>query len=192
MRIQFELLLMSVQNSKLRVSPASLLKKEAEQLIECIKNNLSLNTIKKIIAIAAQIHSLNPTLANEIMLKLVQSIQYAVKRVMASQSIQQAKAYQSCLSECMVILPSFRLSIQRFKTELSQWINQEQGQPAKSTTQSQSGVRAQSFSVNYGGAYDTKFNPVVPNDQQAKRPHPGKPILVGGIFIQPYLELVSE
>jgi len=170
----------------LRSSQASPLKSQAERLIESIQKAVSVDDIKMIMSVLNQIKAVNPTLANQLMLKLMTAIRLSLNTLMANANVPQLKHWLDCLKFCSQNMPELDTPLQDILNNVETWLE----------TQDHPGSRVkqvyQSASVYYAVMHDTEA--VKPTKQTPERhaPVPAKPVMLGGIFIEPYWGLVPE
>lgn len=170
----------------LRSSQVSPLKSQAERLIASIQKAVSIDDIKLIMRVLNQIKAVNPTLANQLMLKLVAAIRLSVNTLMANGNATQSKQWLDCLKFCSQNMPVLDTRLQDVLNSLETWL-ETQDHPGSSVKQVY-----QSASVYHTVLHDTEA--VKPINQTTKwhAPAPVKPVILGGIFIEPYWGLVPE
>lgn len=169
----------------MRASQVSPLRSRIEQLIQSIRTSLSVGSIQNIMAALTQLRSLNPTISNQLMGKLLAAIQEHVDAVMANATVTQAKQCLDCLGRCAQAMPGLATRIQDIQQRLACWINIQE-QPLMP------GKLYQSAAVHYSVMHETnRVQPTIPS-QGLDAPVPIKPVMVGGIFIEPYGGLVPE
>ena len=169
----------------MRASQVSPLRSRIEQLIQSIRTSLSVGSIQHIMAALNQLRSLNPTISNQLMGKLLAAIQGHVDDVMANATVTQAKQCLDCLGRCAQAIPALAERIQDIQQRLAWWIKSQE-QPLMR------GKPYQSAAVHYAVMHETdRVQPMIPS-QGLDAPVPVKPVMVGGIFIEPYGGLVPE
>lgn len=132
-----------------------------------------------------QLRSLNPTISNQLMGKLLAAIQGHVDAVMANATVTQAKQCLDCLGRCAQAIPGLAERIQDIQQRLACWIKIQE-QP------SMPGKLYQSAAVHYAVMHETnRVQPMIPS-QGLDEPVLVKLMMVGGILIEPYRGLVPE
>lgn len=169
----------------MRASQVSPLRSRVEQLIQSIRTSLSVGSIQNIMTALNQLRSLNPTISNQLMGKLLAAIQGHVDAVMANATVTQAKQCLDCLGRCAQAIPGLAERIQDIQQRLACWIKIQE-QP------SMPGKLYQSAAVHYAVMHETnRVQPMIPS-QGLDEPVLVKLMMVGGILIEPYRGLVPE
>ena len=168
----------------IRASQVSPLKSRIKQLIQSIRAIFSVGDIRQLAVALNQIRSLNPTIADQLMGQLILAIQQYVDSVMAHATVSQAHQCLNDLGRCVQAIPSLEVRVSSIQQRLDAWIESQ----SVGNVQPKSPSAAVHYAAMQPMAGAQTTVPVRP----LTAPVLVKPVIVGGIFIEPYRGLVVE